>query len=381
MLPTETLTPMLEHNPELPYRWSAEKAAKWFEKNGWLVGCNYIPHTAINQLEMWQEETFDPFLIDKELSWAAGLGFNTVRVFLHDRAYRQDPEGFLLRMDTFITICHKHSIKPLFVFWDSCWNPYCNTGKQPDPIPNVHNSGWIQSPGAAFLLNDQQHHLLEEYILRVVTRFKDDYRLLGWDLFNEPNHKNRGSYNEACKEAAILSLLQKTVKWVRSVDPVQPLTIGVFENDWHPNRLNRLNRFMLENSDWISFHCYKDAAGMEASIQDLLHYNRPILCTEYMARPVSTFEEALPVLKKYNVGAYCWGFVAGKTQTYCHWDSWGNTELSSCQLGATTAIDSNRWFHDVLQKDGTPHDEKEAAFLKKITGKQSSESIPYELHY
>ena len=296
----------------------------------------------------------------------------------------QDKTGFLLRMHVFITICNKHAIKPLFVFWDSCWNPYSEVGKQPDPIPNVHNSGWVQSPGMLLLLNEQKHYLLEEYITTVVARFKDDERILGWDLFNEPNHKNRGSYNEDCKEAAILHLIQKTVKWVRGIDPIQPVTMGVFEGDWHPQRLNRLNRFMLENSDWISFHCYKDAAGMEASITDLLLYNRPILCTEYMARPVSTFQEILPVLLKYKVGGYSWGLVAGKTQTHCHWNSWGNTELSSCQLGTeaeTEAIDSNKWFHDILNRDGTPHDEKEVEFLRKITAKQYSENIPYSLNY
>ena len=71
MLPHESTTPVMEHDPELAYRWSQQRANEWFERNGWMVGCNYIPATAINQLEMWQEETFDPFIIDKEISWVS----------------------------------------------------------------------------------------------------------------------------------------------------------------------------------------------------------------------------------------------------------------------------------------------------------------------
>ena len=71
------------HDHELAYRWPQSKAQDWFDKNGWVAGCNFVPSNAINQLEMWQEETFSPDLIDKELAMAAGLGFNTIRVFLH----------------------------------------------------------------------------------------------------------------------------------------------------------------------------------------------------------------------------------------------------------------------------------------------------------
>ena len=83
-------------------RWSEQKANDWYAQQPWLVGSNYIPKSAINQLEMWQEATFDPAEIDKELGWAEGLGMNTMRVFLHDLLWQQDAPGFRKRIDQFL---------------------------------------------------------------------------------------------------------------------------------------------------------------------------------------------------------------------------------------------------------------------------------------
>jgi hypothetical protein len=101
---------------------------------------------SINQLEMWQADTFDPTTIDRELGWAESIGMNVMRVYLHDLVYQENKEGFLKRMDDFLKIADKHHIKILFVFFDSCWNDDPKLGKQPDPKPGVHNSGWARSP-------------------------------------------------------------------------------------------------------------------------------------------------------------------------------------------------------------------------------------------
>ena len=132
-------------------RWTEQRANDWYAQQPWLVGSNYIPATAINELEMWQADTFDPQRIDLELGWAESIGLNTMRVFLHDLLWQQDAPGFQKRIDTFLTIANKHHIRILFVLFDSCWDPYPQLGKQRDPRPGVHNSGWVQSPGAAAL--------------------------------------------------------------------------------------------------------------------------------------------------------------------------------------------------------------------------------------
>ncbi len=131
--------------------WPREKAETWYAAQPWLVGSNYIPSTAINQLEMWQADTFDSKRIDEELGWAEGLGMNTVRVFLHDLLWQQDAEGFTQRLDTFLGIAAKHHITPLLVLFDSCWESDPHMGPQHQPIPGIHNSGWVQSPGQDIL--------------------------------------------------------------------------------------------------------------------------------------------------------------------------------------------------------------------------------------
>src|ERR1044071_1420896 len=126
-------------------RWSEQKARDWYARQPWLVGSNYNPASAINQLEMWQADSFDPQRIRPELGWAEGLGMNTMRVYLHDLLW-QDPEGFKRRLDQFLSIAAKHKIKPIFVLFDSVWDPDPKPGKQRAPRPGVHNSGWMQRP-------------------------------------------------------------------------------------------------------------------------------------------------------------------------------------------------------------------------------------------
>src|SRR5690606_1872629 len=160
--------------------WTAEEANAWQAKHGWLIGPNYTPANAINQLEMWQEDSFDPEVIDKELGWAAELGMNTARVYLHDLLYEQDSTGFIRRMETFLGIADKHGIRPMFVFFDSCWDPFPQSGKQRAPKPHLHNSGWVQSPGKDVLSDTSQHARLERYVKGVVSSFAEDKRILAW---------------------------------------------------------------------------------------------------------------------------------------------------------------------------------------------------------
>ena len=308
-------------------RWPEKEANEWYAKLPWLVGSNYIPATAINQLEMWQPGTFDPKRIDKELAWAQGLGMNTMRVFLHDLLWQQDPSGFEGRVAHFLGIAERHGIRPIFVLFDSCWDPYPKLGDQRPPKPGVHNSGWVQSPGAEALKDPAQDVRLEIYVKGIVRAFSRDERILAWDLWNEPDNTNASSYGVVeftGKTQRVLALLPQVFEWARSVNPRQPLTAGVWQGDWSsPETLSAFDRVQLDNSDVISFHDYNGPQEFENRVRSLQRYNRPILCTEYMARGNgSTFEGTLPIAKKYRVAAYNWGFVAGKTQTWLPWDSW-----------------------------------------------------------
>ena len=123
--------------------WTKEKANAWFEGKGWVSGCDYIPAYAINQLEMWQEETFNPEAIDRELGWAEDLGFNCMRVFLHHALWEADSDGFKGRIEKYLEISSSHGISTMFVFLDDCWCENYALGKQPEPKKGVHNSRYV----------------------------------------------------------------------------------------------------------------------------------------------------------------------------------------------------------------------------------------------
>jgi hypothetical protein len=348
-------------------RWTTEEANAWYASQSWLVGSDYIPANAINQLEMWQADTFDPKRIDLELGWAESLGMNTMRVFLHDLLWQQDQAGFESRLDTFLAIAEKHHIKPMLVLFDSCWDPFPKLGPQHPPIPGIHNSGWVQSPGAHALETPSEYPRLEAYVKGVIGHYAKDQRILAWDLWNEPDNDNDGEngaygrFDPKNKAALVAKLLPQVYAWARSVDPTQPLTSGVWAGDWaSESSMSEVARIQVRESDIISFHNYAWPEEFEQRVVQLQRYKRPMICTEYMARGVgSTFDQTLPIAKKYKVGAINWGLVAGKTQTYLPWDSWRHPYVLD-----QPAV----WFHEVFRTDGTPYREREVEIIRNLTG-------------
>lgn len=348
--------------------WDKEKANAWYEKQEWLVGANFSPSTSINQLEMWQAETFDTATINKELGWAADIGMNTMRVYLHDLLWQDDSTGLVERMETFLEISSKHNIRPLFVLFDSCWDPFPESGTQRSPKPHVHNSGWVQSPGLEALKDTTQHPRLERYVKGVVAAFAEDDRVLGWDVWNEPDNTNDRAYGKVelkNKVDYVLPLLEKSFIWARAANPNQPITSGVWIGDWTTHEsMTPLQQLQIEQSDVISFHNYDSPEEFEKRIKWLQRYEKPLLCTEYMARPNgSTFQGFLPIAKKYNVAMYNWGFVDGKTQTKYPWDSWDKEYSAEPEV----------WFHEVFRADGTPYSQEEVELIEELT---SVETVP-----
>ena len=348
---------------QVTHRWTEAQANAWYEKQPWLVGSNYNPADAINEMEMWQKETFNPTLIDKELGLAEGIGMNTMRVFLQDQVWLADPDGMKSRMDQFLTIAAKHRIKPLFVLFDSCWEPNPHLGPQHPPIPGVHNSGWVQSPGLARLDDPSVYPELKKYVQGVVGAFANDNRILLWDVWNEPDNTNGGRWKEAAtdKVARVNELLPQVFAWAREEHPAQPLSSGVWQGDWHdPAKEGETTKIQLSESDVITFHDYNWPEKFSARIQELRPLHRPLICTEYMARGNgSTFDGTLPIGKAEHVALINWGFVAGKTQTYLPWDSWEKPYVLS---------QPTIWFHDVFKQDDTPYRQHEVDLIRYYTG-------------
>jgi hypothetical protein len=346
-----------------PGPWSADRAHRWYRAQGWLVGANYITSTAINQLEMFQAGTYDARRIDGELRLARLIGLNTVRVFLHDQLWTQDREGFRRRLAQFVRLADRHGIKPLFVFFDSCWDPFPRLGPQRAPRPGVHNSGWVQSPGAERLDDRGYVDTLRDYVMGVMTQFRDDERVLGWDLWNEPDNPadQYRAVERRDKLQLVAELLPQVFRWARSVNATQPLTSGVWEGHWgDPRRRTPIVNIQLDNSDVITFHSYAEPKEFEGRLAELAPLGRPMLCTEYMARSLgSTVDGILPIAQRNNIGAYNWGLITGKTQTNLPWDSWERPYTSP----------PREWFHDLVHPGGRPYRDGEVHTIRKLTGK------------
>ena len=331
-------------------RWSEQRACEWYYSQEWPVGFNYVTATAINQFEMWQEESFDPATIDLEMGLAGGLGFNTVRIFLHDMVWEADPAGFKQRLDTFLGICESHGLNTIVTFFTNGGrfeNP--KLGKQPESIQGIHNSQWIQSPGEQSVNDPATWPRLERYVKDVMESFRDDGRILFWCLYNEPENFKQG--------ARSLPLLRETFRWAREVDPSQPLTSPIWVcPGQHGTRSNfPIISFLGENCDIMTFHCYNGPEELELFISLMEQFGRPMVCQEYMGRPRSTFEDAMPILKRENVGAISWGLTAGKCNFHLQWSSKAGDP------------EPEVWFHDIYRLDGTVYDQQEVDFIRSMT--------------
>jgi hypothetical protein len=362
-------------------RWPVEKAQVWYAQQPWLVGANFLPSTAINQLEMWQAETFDPATIDRELGWAHDLGMNTMRVFLHDLVWEQNPDGLYHRMDQFLNLCKKHGIRPIFVFFDDCHFPSPQLGAQPLPVPRFHNSGWVNSPARELAVRYSEGKAttnevkrLRGYIQDTMSHFAQDPRVLMWELYNEPGRgagplTGQGE-NQFGDQSA--KLLADAWVWAREVSPSQPICSTGRGCVGEENL-----KLAYENSDVISFHTYEKPEETEKIIADLQtnYPGRPIICTEYMARQRgSTFQEIMPILKTNHVGAINWGLVAGKSGTIWPWSSRQGKNVDAMRAAGEVVKpgeampEPKLWFHDILRPDGSPFSTNEVKFIREITG-------------
>lgn len=324
-------------------RWTTEQAWNWYREVAPMIGCNYLPRTAVNTVEMWQKETFDPKTIDQELGWAHNAGYNTIRVFLQYVVWKADPEGMKERIETFLKIADSHKIRVMLI-------PFCDCsfsgkepvlGKQPDPRPGVHNSGWVPSPGLKRVTETDEWPSLERYIKDIVGTFRKDRRVLAWDLYNEPGQSGLGEKS--------MPLVEASFRWARSVKPTQPLTAGVWTHF-----KNRMSIAQFELSDVISFHTYLQPKQIVDQIGICDQFKRPVICTEWLMRQHgNTFETVLPIFAEHQIGSYHWGLVVGRTQTNVHWESKpGDPE-------------PELWQHDMLNSKGVLHRPNELLIQRK----------------
>lgn len=354
-------------------RWSESDAKDWWNARPWVCGFNFLPSTAVNFIEMWHETTFDMPTIERELGWASEIGFNAIRVNLPFVGWKQDREGLLDRLDRLMGAASRCGIDTVPCIFDDCgfggkepvWGP------QPDPIPAIHNSRAVASPGRAAVVDMDLRPSLEAYVRDVIGTFRADRRILFWDLYNEPGNRmdfDKTAYSEfgAELEAHALSLMEASFATARDIGPEAPLSVAAWttplpDDDAHPYQTG-IDRSALLHSDIVTFHAYWNRKRVAQFIDYLEVLDRPMICTEWMARQIdSRICDQLELFRHRNVGCFQWGLVKGRTQTWLPWPD----DLVRAHGGK---VDRSVWFHDLLDQTGQPYDPSEVETIRALTG-------------
>lgn len=358
-------------------RWTAKRANEWYATKPWPCGFNYMPSTAVNFAEMWHAETFDPRRIALEMSWAKAIGYNSARVNLQFVQWENDPDGLLARVDHFMDIAAAHAVSVVLCPFDDCGfsgiEPTADV--QPDPIPGKHNSRALASPGRDALQNEERWGAYLEFSTALLHRYCNDERILFWDLYNEPSNNSifltdttEDRYSDVLWDKSF-RFVQQVFATAREMNPSQPMTSAAWMLDhaWENHEgigtayKNEIDEFLLLASDIISFHAYCPLPWFKKIVSALRKLGRPVMCTEWLARPVgSRMEQQLPLMHQHRIGAYQWGFVNGRSQTHMPWP---NLKAKLQDDG----VKESRWFHDVLHTDGTPYDMEEMAVVRRLT--------------
>jgi hypothetical protein len=346
-------------------QWSPSAAADWYARLPWLIGANYLQSNTVNQIEMWQNDTFDGDRIDMELGWAESLGINTLRVSLHQMLWDHDAGALKSRMGKLLTLADKHKMKVIFVLFDSFGDPYPELGRQRQAKQGVRDSVWAQSPGAKGLIDAQATEKALAYAEELVAWFSIDKRILAWDVWNEPDFVNTGVYaisEPPNKIDLVRKLLPKIFQYARAGSPTQPLTSGLYKGDWSsPSTLSPIEKIQIELSDFISFQNYEGPQEFEKRVQWLKAFGRPVMCTGFLARNQgSSVETILPIALKYDVGALVGDLVQGKTMRYLPWDSW-----QTPYVGREPPV----WSQDLFLSTGPLYKKQDADIIRDMIAK------------
>ncbi|MCL1628549.1 cellulase family glycosylhydrolase [Roseibaca sp. V10] len=363
-------------------RWSKDRANAWWHAQPCPVGCNFLPSSAVNFLEMWMPDSFDRDTIARELRWAAEMGLNSIRTNLHYLVWKHDRDGLMARFDWLLQTASDMGLSVMPVLFDDCGFGGAEPvyGPQPDPVPGLHNSRAVASPGRAAVTNRALWPEFHAYLADIIQTHSTDPRILAWDLYNEPGNRMiflpGGEYAEHDPALSQHSkdLMESAFAWARAINPHQPLTVAAWRTpipgDDGAAFDDPIDRQALALSDVITFHAYCDIKNARQYVAQLQEHDRPIMITEWMARTIgSRIQDQLPLYHDMNVGAYNWGLVKGRTQTDQPWPR--ELEVLHGKVRAPEL-----WFHDLLWPDGRAFDPQEVSIIRDLTQKPSrAESI------
>ncbi len=355
-------------------RWSKERAWEWYNSRPWIRGCNFMGSDCANRIDQWQELGFEERFktADEELALAAKTGFNSIRIILEYIVWKEEHDGFMERLERYIELAHSHGISCMMVFGNDCMPPKTESWKPLKPGVQHYDWGWhggrkVSQHGT---FNTVGYHVLDEpeialehyeWVREIVTKYKDDERVIMWDVFNEIGNSNRKNLS--------LPHMKKFFEIIREINPIQPLTACLFQypenfSDFsgYLENLTDTQQYIVDNSDIITFHSYGSYERNVMIIKTLKKLGRPIVNTEWLARCIgNNVQEMFPLFFLEGIGCYNWGLVAGKYQTYEPWNSvWDQYEQNP-----NLNWDFTKWFHDLYRPSLHPYDPKEIEIIKR----------------
>ncbi len=347
-------------------RWTSERAWEWYNARPWIRGCNYMPSDCANRIDMWQTYQFEVHFAtaERELALAESIGFNSMRLILEFPVWDAEHDAFMEHLERYLALLHRHGMTAMLVLANDCsvpraaWKP-AQLGEQHYDI-GYHGGRRVSPHGAlgelSYLpLDDDPDYRVryDSFVREVITTYARDERVLIWNLFNEPGN-NRADLS--------LSHMERFFAIAREIDPIQPLCADCF-GDYYKEG-SSIGERALELSDVVSYHNYNDLDNNIEVLEKIRLVGRPILNTEWLHRIYrNTVESIYPLLYLEKVGAYNWGFVAGKYQTYEPWNGvWERVD-------AGEDYDVTRWQHDLIRPSGRPYDPREIALIKSYNQK------------
>ncbi len=366
-------------------RWSKEKAWNWYNSLPWIRGCNFMGSDCANRIDQWQEYGFEEKLAtaEKEFALMESIGYNSIRIIIEYEVWAEQHSGFMKRLDRYLDAADRHGITAMIVLSNEC------SVRTSTYVPPVFGEQFWElgyHGGKDFKTwykhgSDERYNLLDdpevapryyEMVRELITRYKDDKRVLVWNLMNEPGN-GRGSKS--------LPHLKRFFEIGREIDPIQPLCADVWRGMNEGRATTEIEQFALEESDVISYHSYASYMDNVLILNQLKAYDRPIFNTEWLCRPNgNTIDLMLPLFFLENVGCYQWGFVAGKYQTYEPSQGiWKKYEEQGYE--AVKSFDFTKWQHDLYRPGGRfPYDPSEIEIIKKL-GKLADEGKRGETHF
>lgn len=351
-------------------RWSEERIWKWYRERPWIRGCNFMSSDCANRIDQWQEYGFETRFetAKRELALAAETGMNSIRIIPEFYVWQREHDGFMERFERYIEAADENGISCMVVLGNDCVPPKeealarLHLGEQ--HVDWGYHGGRKVSQhgtfgGAGYSLLDDAETAREYYafVRELVTKYRDDERIIVWDVFNEPGNSNRKSMS--------LPHLKKFFEIIREIDPIQPLTVGIWSQQTEHEKLLEIEKYGLEHSDIISYHSYNDYVDNVKEMNILKKTGRPIINTEWLNRCAhNTVEEMFPLFFLEKIGCYNWGFVAGKYQTYEPWNHvWDDLKENPDSM---RDFDFTKWFHDLYRPNLHPYNPKEIELMQTI---------------